>query len=123
MSTLREIPWENKIPLLLVDFYDPKTNVPVPMCPRGLLKRVIASAAQNLSLQAHVGIEYEFFNFAETPKSLNDKKGVGLDKLTPGMFGYSVFRPVINQGYFYDILDTCTQFNVPIEGFHTETGI
>jgi glutamine synthetase len=38
------------------------------------------------------------------------------------MFGYSVTRPVMEKEYFKDIYDSCHKFNIPIEGFHTETG-
>lgn len=38
------------------------------------------------------------------------------------MFGYSLSRPVHNQGYYYDVFNTCEQFRCPIEGWHTETG-
>lgn len=30
------------------------------------------------------GCEYEYFQFKETPKSLEEKKWVGLEALTPG---------------------------------------
>ncbi len=38
------------------------------------------------------------------------------------MFGYSLTRPVHNQDYFYDILNTCRAFNCDLEGWHTESG-
>ncbi|KAJ3105729.1 hypothetical protein HDU96_008456 [Phlyctochytrium bullatum] len=63
VSTLRYTPWENGMPHFLVDFYDPTSNKPLPHCPRGLLKRFVAEAAE-LGYQANIGIEYEFFNFA-----------------------------------------------------------
>ncbi|KAJ3215062.1 hypothetical protein HDU67_000842 [Dinochytrium kinnereticum] len=121
LSTLRFIPWENRIPHFLVDFYDPRTDLPLPQCPRSLLKRMVKEAA-DLGYRANIGIEYEFFNFAETPASLAEKDGVKLEKLTPGMFGYSMTRPIVKQEYFYDILNACNEFKVPLEGFHTETG-
>jgi glutamine synthetase len=40
------------------------------------LKRVLASAPQ-AGLQAMTGMEFEWFNFAETPQSWAAKKGVG----------------------------------------------
>lgn len=51
--------------------------------------------------------EYEFFNFRETPQSLKDSKGSDLEHMTPGMFGYSLSRPVQNQEFYYSIFDTC----------------
>jgi glutamine synthetase len=52
------------MPLFLVDFHDPKTNSPMPMCPRGLLKRITKMAKEEFGVLANVGIEYEFFNFS-----------------------------------------------------------
>ncbi|KAJ3157506.1 hypothetical protein HK101_001418, partial [Irineochytrium annulatum] len=121
ISTLRRIPWEKRIPHFLVDFHDPHTNLPMPQCPRGLLKRIVAKGKQ-MGFKANVGIEYEFFNFQETPESLAVKEGTHLKKLTPGMFGYSLTRPILHQDYYHSLLDSCNDFNIPIEGLHTETG-
>ena len=38
------------------------------------------------------------------------------------MHGYSMLRPTLNQEYFYDLFDRCQDFQIPIEGLHTETG-
>ncbi|KAJ3320033.1 hypothetical protein HDU76_000400, partial [Blyttiomyces sp. JEL0837] len=64
LSTLRSIPWEENTPLVLVDFYDPRTGTPMPQCPRGLLKRIIQQGKDLMGITAKAGIEYEFFNFA-----------------------------------------------------------
>ncbi|KAJ3068381.1 hypothetical protein HDU99_003226, partial [Rhizoclosmatium hyalinum] len=42
--------------------------------------------------------------------------------LTPGMFGYSVTRPVIHSNYFTGVLDACNAMHIPLECYHTETG-
>ncbi|KAJ3243815.1 hypothetical protein HDU77_010250 [Chytriomyces hyalinus] len=122
LSSFRVIPWENNIPLFLVDFMDPKTSLPLPMCPRSLLKRIVQRGIDELGVTAKCGIEYEFFNFKETPHTLAEKQGVNLTKLTPGMFGYSVTRPVLNADYFQGILNACNEMNIPLECYHTETG-
>jgi glutamine synthetase len=38
------------------------------------------------------------------------------------MFGYSIVRSSQNSEYFNDLFDLLEQFDVPIEGLHTETG-
>lgn len=38
------------------------------------------------------------------------------------MFGYSLIRLGNNKQLFWALLDNLNKFNVPIEGFHTETG-
>ncbi|KAF9100323.1 hypothetical protein BGX29_006711 [Mortierella sp. GBA35] len=121
LSTFRRIPWENNIPFFLLSFYDPKTRAPLAVCPRGVLKRVTDELA-SLGWEAMCGAEFEFFNFKETPDTLAAKGHTNPQALTPGMFGYSLLRPSLNQDYFYDIFDQCKNFDVNIEGFHTETG-
>jgi glutamine synthetase len=105
----------------MVDFIDPVTHAPLSVCPRSLLKRV-KGEFERVQVQPMVGIEYEFFCFKETPESLVEKKHVGLTPLTPGMFGYSLLRPTLNQTYFYALFNECAKFGIPVEGLHTETG-
>ncbi|ORZ18240.1 hypothetical protein BCR41DRAFT_385925 [Lobosporangium transversale] len=121
LSTFRRIPWEDNIPFFLLSFLDPKTREPLTVCPRGLLKRVTDELA-SLGWEAMCGAEFEFFNFKETPDSLEAKGHTGPQALTPGMFGYSLLRPALHQDYFYDIFDRCSDFGINIESFHTETG-
>ncbi|KAF9094278.1 hypothetical protein BGX23_002292 [Mortierella sp. AD031] len=121
LSTYRRIPWEDNIPFFLLSFYDPNTRQPLAVCPRGLLKRVTDELA-SLGWEAMCGAEFEFFNFKETPETLASKGHHEPEALTPGMFGYSLLRPSLNQEYFYNVFDECRNFGVNIESFHTETG-
>ncbi|KAG0020915.1 hypothetical protein BGZ81_009136 [Podila clonocystis] len=121
LSTFRRIPWENDIPFFFLSFYEPTSREPLAVCPRGVLKRVTDQLA-SLGWEAMCGAEFEFFNFKETPETLASKGHVKPEPLTPGMFGYSLLRPTLNQEYFYDVFDECKKFKVNIESFHTETG-
>jgi glutamine synthetase len=121
LNSKRLIPWNFNLPHYLVDFYDPRTRLPLPFCPRSLLKRV-CSSLNDSGLSAKAGMELEFFNFKETSESLNLKKGVGLSPLTHGMFGYSINRPFQNNGFFNQLYDDCLKYGIPLECFHTETG-
>jgi glutamine synthetase len=120
LGTFRTVPWDNNVPFFLGDFVTPDGS-PHPVCPRQVLKRVL-KRAEKMGFGAMVGSEFEFFNFAETPQSWADKKGVGPTPITPGMFGYSLLRSGANREYFNALMDELALFNVPIEGFHTETG-
>jgi glutamine synthetase len=91
------------------------------VCPRRLLPRVVDRASA-LGYQAKVGLEFEWFNFRESPASVHEKDFRGLEPLTPGMFGYSVLRQTHNQGFFDALLTELRAFGVPLEGLHTETG-
>ena len=120
LDTYRRVPWDGDVPFFLGDFVTAK-GAPHPVCPRQQLKRVLARA-EKMGFQVMVGAEYEFFNFAETPQSWAEKKGVNPTPITDGMFGYSILRANQNRSYFNALMDEMAQFRIPIEGLHTETG-
>ena len=118
LSTFRRIPWEKDTPFFLGDFSkDPKYEAAV--CPRSLLKR-IAGQCETMGFTPIFSQEFEWFNFIGTPNDLGNFEN--LQPITPGMFGYSILRSSLNHAYFHDLLDLLQQFNIPIEGMHTETG-
>ncbi|MEK6579994.1 MAG: glutamine synthetase family protein [Bdellovibrionota bacterium] len=120
INTFRKVPWDRNVPFFLADFEN-ENGQPLGICPRQLLKSVIARA-EKAGYHPSCGMEFEWFNFKETSQSANDKKFIGLEPLTPGMFGYSVVRMNQNQPFFNAIMDEMAAFNIPIEGLHTETG-
>jgi len=120
LGTYRTVPWDNNVPFFLGNFVT-GDGKPHPLCPRQVLKRVLARA-EKLGYGAMVGAEFEFFNFAETPQSWAAKKGVGPEPISPGMFGYSLLRANLNREYFNALMDETAKFGIPIEGLHTETG-
>ncbi|HZX59774.1 MAG TPA: glutamine synthetase family protein [Mucilaginibacter sp.] len=120
LSTFRTVPWEDNIPFFLGDFSKGDGN-DLPACPRSLLKRV-TKECEALGYHPEFAQEFEWFNFRETPQSLQDKSFTNLEALTPGMFGYSLLRTSENSGFYYDLFNLLMQFNVPLEGLHTETG-
>jgi glutamine synthetase len=119
-ATMRNVPWDENVHFFLGDFVTAKGDAH-PICPRQTLKRVLKRAAK-LGVQPMCGLEFEWFNFRETPQSWAAKKGVDPTPLTPGMFGYSLLRANENREYFNALLDELLAFRVPIEGLHTETG-
>ncbi len=120
LDTFRRVPWDGGVPFFLGEFVT-ADGAPSPICPRQTLKRVLARGAK-LGLQPMCGVEYEWFNFAETPQSWAAKQGVAPQTITPGMFGYSLLRMNHKREYFNALMDEMGEFDVPIEGLHTETG-
>ncbi len=120
LATMRRIPWEGDRLFFLGEFVDDDGG-PLAVCPRQLLRKVLDEAAAD-GLTAQVGLEFEWFNFAETPASLRHKGYRQLTPLTPGMFGYSILRQSQNQPFFDALLGQLRAFGVPLEGLHTETG-
>ena len=90
LDTHRNVPWDGAIDFFLGEFINTDGS-PYAVCPRQTLKRVLARAGK-LGFQVMTGMEYEWFNFVETPQTWAAKKGVDPTPLTPGMFGYSLLR-------------------------------
>jgi glutamine synthetase len=120
ISTFRKIPWENDVPFFLGDIIDADGN-PAYVCPRQLVRKIV-NEAKSEGFTPYFSQEFEWFNFAETPQSAQDKKYRDLTPLTPGMFGYSILRSTLKNPYFTDLFELMKKFDVPLEGLHTETG-
>src|ERR1700744_4061192 len=120
LATFRTVPWQDNIPFFLADF-SKADGKDLAACPRSLLKR-IAAECEAMGYHSEFAEEFEWFNFNETPQSLQDKEFTKLEPLTPGMFGYSILRTSQNSGFYNDLYDLLMEFDVPLEGIHTETG-
>jgi glutamine synthetase len=123
LATARNVPWDDGVPFFLGEFVwqEKGKEKPFPLCPRQLLKRVL-KRAEKLGFSVMCGMEFEWFNFAETPQSLAEKHYTRPETITPGMFGYSLLRASRNREFFKALMDEMPQFGIPIEALHTETG-
>jgi len=120
LSTFRRVPWDDNVPFFLGEFVEADGR-PLPVCPRQLYKRVLARA-EKMGFQVLASLEYEWFNFRETPQSFAAKGYVRPEPITPGMFGYSLIRAGQNQPFFRALMEEMPAFGVPVEALHTETG-
>ncbi len=116
-ATARPIPFEDKTLFVLGEF----AGAAEAICPRGVLRRVLARA-ESMGFLAKAGFEFEFFVFDETPRSVREKGYRDLTPLTPGAFGYSVLRNSAHAELNHALLDLCEGMRMPLEGLHTETG-
>jgi glutamine synthetase len=139
-QTFRRVPWENGIPFFLADFRDGERGEgaagaggpagagsgkgdgeALPICPRGLLKRMVKTALDE-GYTAFFSQEFEWFNFKGRADEWTGSSFRDLKPLTQGMFGYSILRASQGSAYFHDLFDLLKKFGVPLEGLHTETG-
>lgn len=120
LSTFRKIPWEDDLPFFLGELVT-KEGKPESVCPRQLLKKILGIAEAD-GYNPVFAQEFEWFNFAETPQSIQEKRFKDFHLLTPGMFGYSILRTSLKNDYFKDLFELLGRFNIPLEGLHTETG-
>jgi glutamine synthetase len=114
VATMRRVPWEGGLPFFLADFKNEG------VCPRSLLKRVIAQAKE-AGYSAYFSQEFEWFNFV-APSTPGGWSVSDLKPMTHGMFGYSILRSSQGGDFFHDLFDSLRRFDVPLEGLHTETG-
>ena len=135
IDTYRQVPWENGTAFFLADFRaddgvggkagsDERGKAgadgnALPVCPRGLLKKVIQQV-KDAGFVAYCAQEFEWFNFIAPEEGEIRKEN--LQPMTEGMFGYSILRASQNSAYFHDLFDLLKKFDVPLEGLHTETG-
>ena len=120
LSTFRTIPWEDNIPFFIADFSKAEGQISA-VCPRTLLKQIV-SQCESMGFHAKFAQEFEWFNFLENPHSVAEKDFAGMKALTPGMFGYSILRTSQQSGFYYDLFNLLGQYDIPLEGLHTETG-
>jgi glutamine synthetase len=121
LGTYRHVPWDNGVPFFLGEFLEADGQTPLPICPRQLLKKVVRRS-HDMGFAEACGMEFEWFNFKETPQSFKDKGYIRPEPLTPGMFGYSILRAGQNRPFLNALMDELLAFRVPIEALHTETG-
>ncbi|MCC6363207.1 MAG: glutamine synthetase [Bryobacterales bacterium] len=120
LSSLRMIPWEPGTAFFLLDLCDHRGE-PLTVSPRQLLQRVV-HLVEERHFRPFAAAEYEFWMFEETPRTLREKGFRNLTPLSAGMFGYSVLRASQNSPLVVDLIEQLKGFQVPLEGFHTETG-
>jgi glutamine synthetase len=120
LGTFRTVPWDNDMPFFLADFSN-QESTSNKACPRTLLKSVIEKC-EKMGFSPFFSEEFEWFNFEETPQSLEEKGYRNLKPMTPGMFGYSILRSSLKSEFFNELFDSMEKFNIPLEGLHTETG-
>ncbi|MCK7496417.1 MAG: hypothetical protein MZW92_40055 [Comamonadaceae bacterium] len=74
----RRVPWDDDVPFFLGEFVNADGSA-VPGLPAPDAEARARSAPRSSASRRCAGMEFEWFNFAETPQSWAAKKGVGPD--------------------------------------------
>jgi glutamine synthetase len=119
-ASFRLIPWEPGTAFFLLDLFA-KDGPPLVLAPRQVLRSTLDRVTR-AGYSVRASAEYEFWLFRETPHSIREKRYHSLTPLSPGSFGYSVLRASENSELVIDLIEHLNAFDVPLEGFHTETG-
>jgi glutamine synthetase len=121
LKTERRLREEGNIPYFIGEFVQDDRQSLHPICPRSRLKHVL-SQAESMGFAASMAFEYEFFIFAETPRSVREKNYQNLVPLSEGNFGYSTLRTLVFSDLFNEFMDYCLVHDFALEGLHCETG-
>jgi glutamine synthetase len=119
-SSARQLPWDDNRWLILGD-HTHSGGAPLPICPRQVLKKVIAKA-HAMGFTPSIGIEFEWFVLAESERSVREKNFRNLTTATQGLTNYSPFRIDAQHGFVRDLFTMLPLIDVPIEALHTEAG-
>ncbi len=119
-STARQLPWDDNCWLILGE-HTRADGSPLPICPRQVLKRVLAKA-DALGYSAQVGTEFEWFVLDETEVSVRAKGYRNLQSATHGETNYSPFRLDARQAFVRELFTGLNAIDVPLEALHTEAG-
>lgn len=119
-ATARQLPWDEGRWALIGEHLLPDGS-PLPMCPRQVLKRVLAQAA-DMGLDVQVGVELEWFVLREDERSIRAKGFRQLDTATASITNYSPFRVDAVAGFVNDLFRWLPPAGIPIETLHTEAG-
>lgn len=119
LETWREIPWhgEGKRLLFLGDYQGEEAA----LCPRSLLKRVVAQAHED-GLSPKYGFELEYTLFNETPQSARAK---GYRNLVPATTYPShdlLLYQVAQSKWYDDLVDMCESLRIDLYKAHEEIG-
>lgn len=118
--TARQLPWDDMRWVLIGDHWQADGQA-LPICPRQVLKRVLAQAqAQDWSVQ--VGVEFEWFALAETEQTVRAKGFRQLNTATQAVSNYSPFRVDALKPFVTELFQWLPQANVHLEALHTEAG-
>ncbi|MDE2418255.1 MAG: glutamine synthetase [Burkholderiales bacterium] len=119
-STARQLPWDDNRWLILGE-HTTASGAPLPICPRQVLKKVLAKAGA-LGYSAQVGMEFEWFVLKETELSVREKGYRNLQTATQGLTNYSPFRIDGQHDFVRDLFNYLPAIDVPLEALHTEAG-
>jgi glutamine synthetase len=116
-DSVRNLPIERNMLFVQGEFSGKLEN----LCPRAALRRVLEKGKE-LGFEAYAGIEYEFLVCDESHESIMQKNYRNPKPLGFGAFGYSVIRNSVHSEFYRGLMDLCSEMNMPVEGFHEETG-
>ena len=121
LTTLRRVPWHEDTALVLCDWHLQHHGGPIPIDPRGVLKRVV-DRAHAMGFEPFSAMELEFYLLKETPDSVTHRHARDLVPLQEVPSTYGVVLGSAQEPIARRIREQMLAYGIPIEACNPETG-
>lgn len=122
LRTLRRVPWEPHVALVLCDAYEQHRDVMLAVAPRTILRSQI-ERARNLGLQFKFASELEFFLASTPPRQAWDLGYQNLKMLSDYRSDYQMVQSGRDDWFIERIRNQMPGFGVPVESSKPEWGL
>jgi len=120
LDTLRTVPWHERTALVLADFAHPDGR-PIPIAPRGVLRRVI-DRAREMGFEPRCGVELEFYLLRETYSSLLERHSRDLSFSHERPATYGLVTAAAQEPVARAIREAMLEYGLTIEACNMENG-
>jgi len=120
-NTIRLMAWQTKTAIVLADLHDPRTQLPVAVSPRQMLRDQVA-VAHAAGYNAMIGSEIEFYLFHESYREAYDKGYRELDPHSPWMQDYQIVQTTFDEYVIGDIRRNLEACGIAVECSKGEAG-
>jgi len=121
LATLRRVPWHEDTALVLCDWHLLHHGGPIPIDPRGVLKRVV-ERARGMDFEPYSAMELEFYLLRETADSVAHRHARDLVPLQEVPSTYGVVLGSAQEPITRRIREQMLAYGIPIEACNPETG-
>jgi glutamine synthetase len=121
LDAMRIVPWHADTALFLCDWELPEGKGPVPISPRGVLRRVLARARE-LGYESLSALELEFYLLREKAGSAHHKRPDELVPLQEVPSTYGVVMGSLQEDIGSTIRTKMIEYGLPVEACNPETG-
>ena len=120
-STIRITPWVPKTALILCDLFAAKTDAPIGVAPRQVLRDQVL-AARRLNLEPMIGSEIEFYLFRDSYEQIHERGYQDLTPHSPFMQDYQVVQTTRDEYVVGEIRRGLEAAGIPVEFSKGEAG-
>jgi glutamine synthetase len=122
LTTMRRVPWEPHVALVICDAYQPDSDTLLSVAPRTILRHQISRADQE-GLRFKFASELEFFLAATPPRQAWDLGYQNLKMLSDYRSDYQLVQSSRDDWFIERIRNQMPGFGVPIESSKPEWGL